>query len=79
MPSPNPSREREGRKTHPSREREGRRTHPSREREGRSRECEGEAHNTPFVLGIASALRASISTAWRSARARPLNALSAMW
>ena len=33
----------------------------------------------PLVLGIASALRGSISTAVRSARARPLNALSTMW
>ena len=33
----------------------------------------------PLVAGIASALRGSISTASRSARARPLNALSAMW
>ncbi len=35
--------------------------------------------SVPLVEGIASALRGSISTASRSARARPLNALSTMW
>ena len=36
-------------------------------------------HSTPLVDGMASALRGSISTASRNARARPLNAASAIW
>jgi hypothetical protein len=36
-------------------------------------------HSVPLVEGIESALRGSISTAARKARARPLNADSMMW
>src|SRR3546814_2064959 len=39
----------------------------------------GESHSTPWVLGIVSPLRGSISTAWRSARASDLYMLSAIW
>src|SRR3546814_17112413 len=40
---------------------------------------QSEPPSTPLVDGTASALRGSISIAWRSARASPLKQLSTMW